>query len=127
MSNHPIDFLPELIDEYVQARDRRLELNRQADQCEKREAKLKKDIEDTLNGAGLVTGGGGAYRATLVSEVKPTATDWGLVQKYIIENNAFDLLQKRLTESAVKSRWEDNITIPGIVKFPVTKLSITKV
>jgi hypothetical protein len=114
-----------LVDEYLEARNQRLTLARAVDNLEKQEAALKKLIEKELQGIGGDYKGD-RFRVTVTEEIKPTAEDWGLVHHYIIANNAFDLLQKRLTESAVKARWEDGIAIPGIAKFPVTKLSITK-
>jgi hypothetical protein len=40
--------------------------------------------------------------------------DFGALEGYIREHGALDLLQRRLTESAVKLRWDDGIQIPGV-------------
>jgi hypothetical protein len=34
------------------------------------------------------------------------------------------LLQKRIGEKAVEERWEDGISVPGVVTFPVDNLTV---
>lgn len=46
--------------------------------------------------------------------VKYKLADKLALHQYIYEHNAIDLLQARLTESAVRLRLEDGITVPGI-------------
>jgi hypothetical protein len=53
--------------------------------------------------------------------------DWEEVYKYIKANDAFDLLQRRLTETAVKLRWDDGIRLPGIETLRVYDVSISGV
>lgn len=119
--------LSSLVDEYVETRAQRIALEHQAGEFKKLENKQKEAIEATLKLANLATGGSKTYRATVVPDLKPTATDWGLVYAYITAQGAWDIVQRRLTETAVKARWDEGVTIPGITKFPITKLSITKV
>lgn len=116
----------EKVDAYLEARINRLAADKIAAELKKSEDTLKAQIEKAMLEAHMTDYKGENYRVQVEREYKPTVNDWGLVHKYIIDNNAFDLVQKRLTESAVKSRWEDEISIPGIEKFPVDKLSITK-
>jgi predicted nuclease with TOPRIM domain len=122
-----INELPRAIDEYVELRAARIDQQHKVEEMQKEETQLKERIESTLKANGLTTGGGVHYRATIVEEQKPTVESWPLLYDYIKRTNSFDLLQRRLTENAVKLRWEDQTTIPGVTKFPVTKLSITKV
>jgi hypothetical protein len=125
MSNHR-DFIDELAEEYLNLRAERLAIDKCAADAKKLEETAKQKLEKHMLDSGTTDYKGDHLRVQMEREFKPTATDWGLVQKFVIDNNAFDLFQKRLTESAVKSRWEDGISIPGIEKFPVNKLSITK-
>jgi hypothetical protein len=126
MSNHPTDFIEELAEEYLNLRAERLAIDKRAAEAKKHEDAVKQKLEKLLLDTGTTDYKGDHLRVQLEREFKPTATDWGLVQKFVIENDAFDLYHRRLTESAVKARWEDGISIPGIDKFPVDKLSITK-
>lgn len=114
-----------LINQYENARDSRLVLDRQSATLKKEEEKFKTQLIEKLRarGGALETE---HLRAAVEREDKPTCEDWGKLHAYIQEEQAWDLLQKRLTETAVKLRWDDNIDIPGVVKFPTYKLSITK-
>ncbi len=44
------------------------------------------------------------------------------LQRYIIKNNAFELLQKRISQTAYREYREENIKIPGLKNF--TKKSL---
>jgi hypothetical protein len=57
------------------------------------------------------------------TSIVPVITDWSKLETYIREYNAVDLLQKRLTPTAVRLRWEDGIAIPGVERYEETKLS----
>ena len=71
--------------------------------------------------------GGGLKANASIKEVEmPTPKDWPAIWEYIKENNAFDLLQKRLSSKAVQERWDQEIVIPGIETFTKVSLSLTK-
>ena len=57
---------------------------------------------------------------------KPVANDWQKVYDYMMENDAMDLVQKRLHHSAIDDRIEEGEEIPGIEFVQVNKLSIGK-
>jgi hypothetical protein len=64
---------------------------------------------------------------TFKEVAKPAVTDWAELYQHIAETGNFDLLQRRVGEAAVKLRWEDGEAVPGIVSYPVEKLTLTKV
>ena len=66
--------------------------------------------------------GGKDHFFVLDRSLEPELVDWGALSSYIREYDALDLLQKRLTVSAVKLRWADNIVIPGVDKYEKLKL-----
>lgn len=70
--------------------------------------------------------GGKAYTCELKQEDQPTVKDWPMFYAYIMKMKAFDLLERRPSKAAVKERWADGKTIPGVEKFPVDKLSFSK-
>lgn len=93
------------------ARNERLALDRQS-------AKLKV-VEDTcmdqLIAAKVVSGQYGSYLLEFVNKKTPRCTDWPGLWAYVRENDAFEMLHKRLTESAIMERVNAGEIVPGIV------------
>lgn len=98
---------------YFETRQRRLKLQREADDLEQQEKdilyELTKQFEQPK--VTIVVGG-----FVLKAERKQVAlvTDWAAVLQHIKATGEVDLLQKRLTESAVKARWDNQVQIPGV-------------
>ncbi len=98
-----------------------------------RVAKSLKTEEDNL--AFAITlycrehGGAGVDMATVIVEYEtklmPVAKDWDAIHRYIKENDAIDLVHKRLTESAVRLRWDDDVIIPGVGDKIAEKIKVT--
>jgi hypothetical protein len=78
------------------------------------EDNLKAQLHQMMGDLGLTEFVCPEGKAVITEKQKPYIADFGALEKYIIENNALDLLHKRLTEGAVKLRWEDGIQIPGV-------------
>jgi hypothetical protein len=74
-------------------------------------------------------GGAGVDMASVIVEydtkLTPVAKDWDLIHQYIKENDAIDLVHKRLTESAVRLRWDDDVVIPGVGDKITEKIKVT--
>jgi len=58
------------------------------------------------------------------STEEPVGEDWPAIHQFIRDNDAVDLLHKRLTVAAVKLRWDDGVTIPGIGRKLVEKIKV---
>ena len=71
-------------------------------------------------------GAGNTYSATLKTEDQPTIDNWTKFYKYIVDNDAFDMLERRPSKAAIKARWDDGKSVPGVDKFPVDKLLFSK-
>lgn len=99
-------------------RKKRLSLQREADLLEQQEKELISGVINSMNQNGLTALKEGDDEVELVTTQEPVANDWAKIVGYVIANDAVDLLQKRLTPSAVKARWADGVTIPGIDKMP---------
>ena len=54
------------------------------------------------------------------------AGDWPEIQAYIKEHDAFDLLHKRLTDSAVLLRRDDGVEVPGVSIMEFSKITYSK-
>lgn len=104
-----------LISNILSTRKRRLSLQREADLLEQEEKTLTGQLVQMMNEAGAIVRKEGEDEVTLVTSMEPLANEWPKILDYIVTNDALDLLQKRLTASAVKARWDNGETIPGII------------
>ena len=87
---------------------------------------LRVRIKDLLDAVSLEMGAGKLATTSIHRSTEPTVVDWPAVYAFIKENDAFDMLQKRLSPTAVKDRWDEDIVVPGIDKFNTWDLSLTK-
>jgi|NOAtaT_6_FD_contig_31_5139191_length_750_multi_6_in_0_out_0_1 hypothetical protein len=115
-----------LTDAFGQKRAERLEADKKANALKEEENMLKERIISALLEAGSATVAGSKFGVNLQTKKKPVAQDWELIHKYILENEALDLLHRRLTEEAVKVRWEDGLQIPGVSSYTVYDLTVSK-
>lgn len=114
------------IDRLYALRATRLEAEKAIKTMKADELSLRITIKQLLDAASLEGGRGQQASASIINSTEPTAKDWPAIYAYIQENDAFDMLQRRLSATAVKDRWESGIVIPGIEKFDTWDLSLTK-
>ena len=118
--------MAKLVDNYVALRDRRLSIERQAELVKEAEVEAKATLLANLQESKAGGVAGTSYRVTLRTKTVPTVTNWPELYAYIAANDAFDLLQRRLSPPAVVERWDDKVTIPGVGPIEVTDMSLNK-
>ena len=59
-------------------------------------------------------------------EYVPHVMDWEAYWAFIHNTNDFSLLEKRPGKAACQERWDQGMTIPGVEKYPVYKLTVSK-
>lgn len=111
--------------------EKRLALQKEAAEIEAQEKELKAHIIETLpksSATGIV---GKEYQVKVISKDVPQVDTenggWDQVYEYIKKHKAWDLLQKRLNDTAVRARWDEGKTVPGVKVFKATTISLTKV
>jgi hypothetical protein len=102
----------------------RLAADREAKMLKAEEEALIADALAAMAAAGLTTVKLANISAEIKEKQKPYISDFTALEGYIVEHGALDLLQKRLTENAVKLRWEDGIAIPGVGVVTEQKLNL---
>jgi len=90
---------------------------------EEEEKRLQNALIDVLDKDDTTGVSGKFGKATVSVKKVPYAKDWSAVYKYIIKTGEFDLLQKRLSTTAVEER---ETTIPGIEFLNVKKVNLRK-
>lgn len=114
-------------DRLYELRQKRLEEQKKVDLIEAEEKALKEHIIQNLPKSEASGVAGKVARVTVVTKEVPQVDDWDSFYKYVKRTGAFDLMQRRLTEAAVKERWEAGEEIPGVKHFQVVTVSINKV
>lgn len=104
--------------------EKRLALDRESKRIANEEDALKAEAIVLMQRLGIDSLAGDGVSANIQVKEKPYIVDYSQLEGYIVENRAIDLLQKRLTESAVKLRWADGIPIPGVGVMTETKLQL---
>ena len=115
-----------LADKWWELRALRLAADKKVAEMKAEENQAKNALILSLGNNKVGAVGGAEVTVTLNTKIKPVANDWQKVWDWATEHEAGDLFQRRLSESAVKARWEDGIVIPGIEEYPVDDLSYTK-
>jgi len=117
----------ELADLHKEWEIKRLALDKQSTAAKAHETAAEQLLVAQMLKQEVTAAGGHDYTATLKKKFKPTVRDWGAFNRYILENQDLSLLQKRPSEAAVAERWEAGEIVPGVEKFPVYSLSMSKV
>jgi hypothetical protein len=69
---------------------------------------------------------GRTARVQIETKPVPQCEDWTAFYAYVKKNDAFELLQRRLSDGAIKERLEEG-SVPGITIFQAKKVSATKI
>ena len=116
--------LAELVDELMAVRAERREVVKPLDdRIEQLESQI--DMKMRLLSIEVVEGDAGIARREAIQRV--SVQDWSKLQDYIHRNRAYDLLQRRVTESAILARMSRGESIDGCVVEDTYKLKIAGV
>ncbi len=115
-----------LADRWFNQREQRLAKEKEAQNLKAKEVELRELLISSLVSSKATGIGGKKVVVKLKNKEKPIVQDWDVVRKFIIDNNAWDILQKRLSDVAVRARQEEDVTIPGIDKYEFVDLSYSR-
>lgn len=114
-------------DKLYELRQKRMEQKKLVDAIEAEEKALKEHIINTLPKSEASGVAGKLARVTVVTKEVPQVKDWDAFHKYVKRTGAFYLMQRRLSDTAIKEIWESGKTVPGVEKFNTVSVSINKV
>jgi len=107
----------------------RLALDKQVQDLKAEETRITNHIIDNLSKDD--TGAAGKHHRVQVVRKKKYRVDptkWDRFFKWVGKNNRYDLLQKRISDDAVKATIEESKKkIPGVEPFDYVTVSLTKV
>lgn len=113
-------------DRYADLKDSRLAAQKDVDKIEEEEKALKEHLIALLPKVDASGISGKHHRVTVKVKHIPTIEDPTLFYAGVAKKKAWDLLQRRLSESAVQERWDAGETIPGVGTITVYTLSLNK-
>lgn len=122
----PKQSIGQTIDSLYELRAKRLALGKQIDDMKAQESKLRVIIITQLRELGLDGGKGSLATASITSSREARVTDWPALWKWMKENDAFDMVQKRVAVTAARARWDEGVVIDGVEEFELDDLSLTK-
>lgn len=116
-----------LYEQYHTLREKRLALQKEADLIEQQEKdilySITKEFSEGANGYSHMQDG---YLMKASKKDVASAVNWEQILQYVKTTGEVDLLQKRLTESAVKARWDAGLTVPGVERAYKWAITVTK-
>lgn len=103
-----------------------LRISKQLDAMGEDRARRMVEIREAMEAANLTSASGllgtAALRTREVYNVEPGG--WPLLQDRILKTGEFDLLQKRLSTTAVRERFDNGDVVPGVRIAVLTELKI---
>jgi len=122
-----INSLAEKADQLYTIREHRLAMQKEVDALQATETALREELITSISKSDATGVAGKLVRVTVVTKPKPTLKSWDDLITYCRRRNAWDLIQHRINETAVKERWDDGKEIPGVETYNVVTLSMNKV
>jgi hypothetical protein len=114
-------------DQLYETQHARLALKGALEDLKKRETQLREHLIAKLPKSDSTGVAGKLARASVYTTPEPLVEDWPKFYKHVQKTGHFDLLHKRLSGDAVKSRWEAKEVVPGVGRINVPKVSLEKV
>jgi hypothetical protein len=113
-------------DALYDTRQRRFAAAKKVDELKREEAALGVAALALLNKARLTSGKGKRGVVTKVPKIVPQVFDWARLYAYIKKAGAWDLLQRRVSDTAWADRVETKGPVPGVRPERIIKISCTK-
>ena len=124
----PKAFIPKTLaacaDALFKTRAERLAQQKIVDALKEQESALQNHLIDSLSKGDASGIAGKLCSVQVVVKTIPQVENWPAFYAFIAKTKAFDLLQRRVSDSAVRERWEGGKDVPGVVAFNNPTLSI---
>lgn len=118
--------LGECADLLYKVKAARLAKKKEMEELESQETELKEYIIKTLPKSKASGVAGKVARIAVANKDVQQVDDWDALFKYVKKNDAFELLQRRLSTAAVQERLDDGQQVPGVKLIKVPQVSINK-
>lgn len=117
--------LNELIDQWINLKEQRAALAKQDRELAQQITQLQSEIMAKMEDVGTSQARSDRGLVSMKQTNQPTILDWQAFYAYVAENNAFDLLQRRLSAPAFRARWDNDEQVPGTGTVPIWTLHLS--
>jgi len=103
------------------------EKRKELEVLEEEASAIREHIIETLPKSDASGVSGKFAHVKVVTSTVPTVKDWDSFYAYIHKHKSYELLNRKPTAAAIQERWDAGKEIPGVERFNVVKVSLTKV
>jgi hypothetical protein len=107
-------------------KEQKAEVNKKLSELAEQESAVKEYIINNLpkDSTGVA---GRVARVSINVKAVPQVADWDKFYAFVKKKNAFELMQRRLSEAAIKEVWDNGKSVPGVEAFMAVTVSLKKV
>ncbi|OQW33960.1 MAG: hypothetical protein A4E20_12080 [Nitrospira sp. SG-bin2] len=109
-----------------ETREKRLAAQKIVDELAKQEAAVREHIINNLPKSDTGASGKRA-RVSVVTKQVPQVKDWDKFYAHVKKTGQFELMQRRLADTAIRERWDNGKQVPGVEAFGVVSVSLNKI
>lgn len=113
-----------MIDELMELRHRKRELNDQLKELDEEYKALESRIMETMDREGTRLTASSRTRVSISESTVPTVTDWEAFEQYVKENDAMYLFERRVASKPWRELQESGERVPGTEPFTRRSLSL---
>lgn len=120
--------LDKLVRIYMKMRAKLSELDAQVESIKEQQQLLKNEIKDRMRSVGAKSMKTEYGTVSLTEKTRYYTQDWDSFKRFVIENDAVDLLEKRIAQTNMKMFLQENPTMvpPGLNSDTEIDVSIRK-
>lgn len=112
------------IDMLNDLREAKRKLEAQVKEIEIEYADIEERLMAKLEAEGSTKGSGRNASASITSNVVGNVTDWDQFYAFIAKKKFFHLMQRRLSDAAVRELFEQGMKVPGVEPFTKKRLNL---
>lgn len=109
-----------------ETREKRLAAQKIVDELAKQESAVREHIINNLPKSDTGASGKRA-RVSVVTKQVPQVKDWDKFYAHVKKTGQFELMQRRLVDTAIRERWDNGKQVPGVEAFGVVSVSLNKI
>ena len=120
--------LDKLVRIYMKMRAKLTELDAQVEAIKEQQQMIKNEIKDRMRSVGAKSMKTEFGTVSLTEKTRYYTQDWDSFKRFVIENDAVDLLEKRIAQTNMSTFLEENpgSVPPGLNSFSDFEIRVTK-